>query len=212
MKITSRIDGTEIGFDLDTDKRYGILLSGGIDSAVLLFAILAEYQQRNTGPSIQIFSIPKSDGSTARVPGIIEYLNSRFGFSIPTQPTFVGDTALHHNEMNVSAFEEIFNSGKYQVDFLFNAVNQNPPEPFKMRGTYPNRVTAPSASGKSIRPFLMLHKTHVMDLMAQLGAEELLNLTHTCTEQTEGRCNVCFQCDERAWALTQLGITDTGKM
>lgn len=200
----------QVSFDLDTDKRYGILLSGGIDSAVLLFAILAEYKQRSVEPNIQIFSIPKSDGSTACVPGILEFLNTKFGTHLPLQPTFVGDTTLPHGEMNVSAFHEIFGSGKYQIDFLFNAVNQNPPEPFKMRGMYPNRVTAPSASGKSIRPFLTLYKTHVMDLMVQLGAQELLNLTHTCTEQSVGRCNECFQCDERAWALDQINQIDIG--
>ena len=42
-----------------TDKQYGLLLSGGIDSAVLLYLLIKENPRINLQP----FTIPKTDGA-----------------------------------------------------------------------------------------------------------------------------------------------------
>ncbi len=55
MIYKSRLDGSEVEINVQSDKRYGILLSGGFDSAVLLYMILKAYPEID----LRAFTIPK---------------------------------------------------------------------------------------------------------------------------------------------------------
>jgi 7-cyano-7-deazaguanine synthase in queuosine biosynthesis len=59
-------------------------------------------------------------------------------------------------------------------------------------------------------PFIEMHKDEILKLVFDHRQEELLKLTHSCTEQKTGRCGRCFQCNERAWAFRQLDKLDAG--
>ena len=56
--------------------------------------------------------------------------------------------------------------------------------------------------------FLHLYKYHVIDLYYRLDAEELINVTHSCTATKEGHCYDCMWCHERQWAFKQLNLVD----
>lgn len=199
--VGSTFDPQIVHIDWNEDWRIGPLLSGGLDSAVLLATILFTARKKNKKLKVQPFSIIKSDGSSNYVPKILDYLSARYDFKIP--PTFtVGDGSLHHTQTGQSAITEIFE--KNLCDQIFFGTNKIPPQelpglaPKRREGTHP-RIQA---------PFFSLYKTHVLDLCIQLGDEKLFELTHTCTEQTTGNCRQCWQCHERAWAFEQLGIRD----
>jgi len=55
-----------------------------------------------------------------------------------------------------------------------------------------------------------LYKHNILEFMYAGNQEDLIDITHSCTEQQIGRCNKCWQCTERAWAFKQLDKTDTG--
>jgi 7-cyano-7-deazaguanine synthase in queuosine biosynthesis len=55
-------------------------------------------------------------------------------------------------------------------------------------------------------------KDEIIQIMFDEQQEELMNITHSCTEQKNGRCGKCWQCTERAWAFDKLGKTDTGTL
>ena len=192
---------------IDINFRYGIMLSGGLDSAILLHLIL----KKNKNIKLQPFSIPKYDGSHLFVPKIIQYLEKEFNFKIP-ETILVGDPNVHHSLQSRIAVEEIFMNHPY-IDFVFFATNQNPPHSFDYSsypaGGYPDRVRG-SNHPKILMPFIEMYKDEILKILFEEKQEELLSLTHTCTERKTGRCGQCFQCNERAWAFQQLGKVDPG--
>lgn len=208
MKIQSRLDQKEIVVEIQQNTNYGIMLSGGFDSAVLLYFVLAEFKNKKLPIKLQPFTVQKFDGSYKYVDGVIEYFNTMFDIQLPNS-IIVGDPSLHHSQQNKSGVLEIFSNHK-SIDKVFIGLNQNPPEPFgDPKWEKPNRPSQ-STDHRIILPFIELYKTHIVDLIFQYNLQYLMNITHTCTEQPIGRCGICFQCSERAWAFTQLKEVDTG--
>lgn len=207
MKILSRLDQKEIVVEIQQNKNYGIMLSGGLDSAVLLYFVIKDFKDKGLPIKLQPFTVPKFDGSFRYVAGILEYFRTQFGVILP-ETIIVGDPTVHHSQQNKSGVMEVFE--KHSIDFLFIGLNQNPPEPFgDPSWEKPNRP-ASSMDPRILLPFIELYKTHIVDIMCYYGQHYLMNITHTCTELTTGRCEKCFQCNERAWAFKQLDRTDTG--
>jgi hypothetical protein len=192
---------------LQNNTSYGIMLSGGLDSAVLLYLLLKE----NKNINIQPFSIPKHDGSHVFVPRILEHFKFQFDIEIP-DTLLVGDPNLHHSQQSTAAIKQIFKDYA-EIDFIYFATNQNPTHDFDYNrypnGSYPDRVKT-SPHPKILMPFIEMHKDEILKLVFDHGQEELLKLTHSCTEQKTGRCGRCFQCNERAWAFRQLDKLDFG--
>ncbi len=193
--------------ELNANKKYGIMLSGGLDSAVLLYLLFRE----NRNINVQPFSIPKHDGSHLFVGGILDYFEKAFNIKIPS-PILVGDPEAHHSQQSRTAVEDIFRDYS-SIDYLFFATNQNPAHSFDYSqyppDGFPNRVKG-SSHPKVLMPFIDLHKDQILKMLFDYGQEELLLLTHTCTERKTGRCGRCFQCNERAWAFVQLDKIDPG--
>jgi len=183
------------------------MLSGGLDSAVLMYLILKE----NKNSNIQSFSIPKYDGSHLFVRGILDYFEEQFNIVIP-DTIIVGDPNAHHAQQSTRAMVEIFKDYT-EIDFIYFATNQNPTHGFDYTqyatGSYPNRVTE-SPHPKILMPFIEMYKDEILKIVFDNSQEKLLSLTHSCTEQKTGRCGQCFQCNERAWAFRQLDRIDPG--
>jgi hypothetical protein len=210
MIITSRIDNSIIDINFIENKNYGIMLSGGLDSSVLLGLILHAAAEENKKIVLQPFSMIKHDNSYSYVPSILNCLEKKFHVNLP-DTILIGNPEIHHSQQSKYATLEIFS--KYpDIDFIFNGVNQNPPPPWgEETFLFPNRVKR-SPHKKILMPFVELTKVHILDLLYQFNLEELINLTHSCTEKPSGRCNLCFQCNERRWAFEQLGVNDTGSL
>ena len=198
---------SNISIKTNLGKKYGIMLSGGLDSAMLLYLILSQDKNIN----IQPFSMRKHDHSYKYVNNIIDYFNHHFEINIP-ETILVGNPDVHHRMQSTLATGEVFTRHP-EIHVLFNGINQNPPQPWgDPNWEYPARPNPGYTVKKMEFPFLHLYKTDIVNLMFEHGQEELMNLTHTCTEMTDGRCGVCFQCNERAWAFERLNKTDTGKL
>lgn len=199
--IPQTIDA-KMKIEVDLTLKYGILLSGGLDSAVLLYLLIKNYPTI----TIQPFTIPKHDGAILYVDPVIEYFNKKFNLSIPSTIT-VGDPNAYHRLQSKTATKEIFE--RYNVDKLFIAINQNPPELSALPGA-PLRDKK-STNPKILLPFVDLYKDDILRIMIEENQEDLANITHSCTEQKIGRCGLCWQCTERKWAFSQLGLEDTGQ-
>lgn len=209
MYIQSSIDQSPVKFELNETHQYGILLSGGIDSAILLFLMLQECKNKKIIPKIQPFTIPKHDGAQLYIEGILAYMDEVFDCKLP-KTILVGNPDANHRFQSATAILEIFTKFP-SINYLYMGTNQNPPDKYPMPGTYPNRVKSQNHP-KVILPFIHLNKSHIIDIMHQMKFTELSNITHTCTEQKIGRCGLCFQCNERAWAFSMVGIEDIGKL
>jgi hypothetical protein len=187
--------------EINVSKKYGILLSGGLDSAVLLYLIIKQAPTVNLQP----FTIPKYDGSAIHASMIIEHINRKFSLSIP-QTILVGDPDVHHTKQSTTAIQEIFQH--YSIDYLFMGTNTNPPELDMLNGA-PRRILKTS-DPRLLFPLADLIKDQILKIMYDEGQEDLADITHSCTEQQLGRCGICWQCTERKWAFEKLGIIDTG--
>lgn len=186
---------------IDTSKKYGLLLSGGLDSAVLLYLLIKNCPTIDLQP----FTIPKHDGSALYANPIIDHVNSKFGLAIPST-IYVGKPNAHHSMQSISAIMDIFEN--HPVDFLFMGVNTNPPGFNNIKGAPKRRLKTPNP--KLLYPFASMFKDAIIKIMFDEGQQDLANITHSCTEQQVGRCNQCWQCSERAWAFRQLNKLDTG--
>lgn len=209
MILTSKLNKLSTTITVSDQIRYGILLSGGLDSAVLLFLLMTEYRNLNIDPNIKIFTIPKSDCSYKYVPAIINEINQQFKSNL--QPTIlVGNSEDHHTVQVKNATRDIFKSAL--VDELFIATNQNPPEEEFDYKQFKNgaNVRFKELTEKIHQPFLFLQKSHIIDFMFQFNAEKLSTLTHSCIKMTDTRCTVCFPCKEREWAFLKNQKEDLG--
>lgn len=185
------------------NKKYGLMISGGIDSAVLLSYIADNFPKIN----LQCFTIPKHDGASLYVDNIITEINARFGTEFH-KTIFVGDPNVYHRLQSTIAITEIFQ--KYEIDFLLNALNTNPAELANLSNA-PQRtkkVTHP----KMVFPFIHFTKDKILEIMFANKYNFLMGITHSCTEMQLSRCNQCWQCRERAWAFQQVNQLDIGKL
>jgi len=171
----------------------GIMLSGGMDSALLLFVVAKTFNNR-----IKPYTVPKTDGAAHYVNPIISWINTRLDRNIP-QTTFIGNPYLHHSAIINHAIPDI----ESQCDFLYFGGNSYP-EDILPNGPRRTRRTNP----KHIQPFFDCYKTDILQAYVDLNLMDLLPLTHTCTEFEIGRCNNCWQCRERKWAFIQLDMID----
>lgn len=175
----------------------GIMLSGGMDSALLLY-LLAKYIDNTIIP----FTVPKTDGAKYYVTPIVDWINNTLDKRIQ-QPILIGDPLIHHSQIINFALKMI--EGQYDV--LYFAGN-----------TYPEDVlpNGPKRTRRKqinhIQPFFDCYKTDIVQAYVDYGILDLITLTHTCTEKEFGRCNICWQCRERQWAFNELQLTDIGTL
>jgi hypothetical protein len=209
MKYTCGPAGKEIELDisLPEGKQLSILYgaSGGADSAILLYILAKMNRDQNTEHKIIPFTVPRPDGGANYSPAIVQWINERLGVDIP-RPFVVGDGNVHHTSVIKAAITDLMATGKY--DKIYLAENKVPDEDI---GDNVEPTRAPTNNYKRmILPFWHVTKAYTIDLYYRENIPELLELSHSCTEKTVGRCNMCFQCIERNWAFTKLGKIDPG--
>jgi len=187
-------------------QRIGVMLSGGADSAILLYLLALERKLEGSTQEIIPFTVARPDGAWNYVKPIVDKINQMLGIELP-DPIQVGDPTLHHSKQGRSG--ELEARGKYNIDHFYYGSQQHPPVP--MPGEYPARPDKIELPGTTI-PFALVDKRHTLGLFEVFQAWPLIELTHSCTALTEGRCGECYNCKEREWALSDLGITDPGVM
>lgn len=186
-------------------KNIAVALSGGADSALMLYLLAKEIRVTSKQCTLTPFTVPRPDGGANYSPKIVEYINNKLGISI-AMPIIVGDGNVDHATVISVANKGLLDSGKY--DLIFVAENKVPP--IYTGAMPPVRSPSKNAWKRLALPFFNVQKHHLIDLYYQEGIEEMLNYSHSCTGLTSGRCNVCFNCQERAWAFSTLDKTDPG--
>lgn len=200
-------DKREIEISLPSDKkRIGVMLSGGADSAILLYVLALEKKLSDSDHELIPFTVERPDGAWNYVKPIVDKINEILEVNLP-DPVKVGDPTLHHSQQGRSGEREA--RAKHGIEHCFYGSQQHPPVP--MPGEYPARPTQVELPGTTI-PFALVDKRHTLDLFNVFDVWPLIELTHSCTAQTEGRCGACYNCTERAWAFSELEFQDPGSM
>lgn len=210
----------------ETDKRtveitipYGktiaLTLSGGADTALLAYLVCKELIETGRDPLTvikYIITIPKKDGAELYPPDIIKWIETSLNTKLPPMTlvripkllsmwhgTQVWSSVLHVLD-NLNP-DIIYMADQRAAPDWANIAEARPVRSSTVEGPMPDRV---------FFPFNHLYKSHTIDLFYRLGIEELLELTHSCTQKVVGRCNRCYHCLERQWGFEQMNKVDPG--
>lgn len=182
-------------------KKIGVMVSGGLDSALLYFLIHKLNEEGGRLHKIQPFLMQRQEGSKIYGPKIIQYVHEMFGVDLDI--VLVGDHSIDEDRQIWSAINQALQN--YDINALFvgsietmeiHTIGWRPP-------------VKPIDSENFINPFKDLNKSHIVDLVYKLRQEQLFKLSHSCIYQI--RCNGCLSCQERAWGFSELGKIDPGE-
>lgn len=200
-----------VKINLEEGKHIGVMLSGGMDSAAMLFLILKEIKETGSNVRLSVYNVPNvSDNARYYSARVIEYLENYFNLKIKFEN--IGDgNAVHNKLVNAPADYLLDNN---IVDILYSGQNQFPPVAeqwpsyVEVKDKVSRRNPELPDTPKVRYPFIKLYKHHILEIYRQFNILDLANLTHSCTASTTGKCEICLWCTERAWAFSKLGLTD----
>lgn len=186
------------GINLPTTKKNILFaLSGGADSAILFYMLCKFNKELGNLHTIIPFTVPRGDDGEIRSKHIVQWVNNKLGVSVP-DPIIKGDKNLHHSVVVKTVIKDLLDTQIY--DLLF--VAENKVYDTESPGA-PQRAKTNSFRTAQL-PFWHLTKDQTISFYYKENIPELLELTHSCTEQASGKCNMCYQCKEREWAFSKL--------
>ena len=183
---------------LVTHKNIGIFVSGGLDSALLVY-LCHKYYTDNT---FTYFTVPRTDDSIVHSKRILDTILGKNNYS----SIHLGNPKLPHDKQVLSGIISALTIPN--VDILLLADTSNPAE--KLSGLEPTRVE--SNYWKIVQPFFKFTKVDTIQCCIDMDATFIFDISHTCTESTSLRCNKCWQCNERRHSFNLCNYVDTGTM
>jgi len=175
----------------------GVLISGGIDSAILYYTLLKENLESGNKFKIIPYTILRKEGSRYYAKNVINYIHKQFNLP-EINLNIIGDNTLPEIKQVESGIADILYK---QVDYVYLGLIENRKEHlvgwhrFKFTETFHLRY-----------PLLNLQKSHVIDLYVKLNQLNLLKLTYSCAINEIDACGTCNGCLERSWGLNQLNL------
>lgn len=187
------------------NKRIGVFVSGGWDSAVLLYLIWDICIKQ--GIEMRIYTVPKEDGAVRHSKNVVKWCRYKLiADDVPHEivGSIKSDDPSEHTKSGVV---DALMSG--DVDVVYTAATKYYDG---MRPDHDRIFTAGTPFADIVRqPFADMTKDHVVQMAFDLGiAEDLMKYTHSCTERAEGRCGYCPWCKERQWAFDEINKVDKG--
>ena len=180
--------------DIKKNYKIGVLVSGGIDSALLYYILLKENQSLQEQFTITPYTILRKEGSKNYALKVINYINCLFN-----QPYISLNVVGNPNLPEIQQVE----SGAIEVlkenDFLYIGIIEAKPEHsvnwvrHKFIESYRRKY-----------PFMNLQKSHIIDLFYLLNVEGILPLTHSCAVNELTPCLECNGCKEREWGFLEI--------
>lgn len=182
------------------DEDIAISVSGGCDSALLLYLVYKEKIETNSDFSITAVTIPNpADNAEKHAKDIVSYVSNLLNVNIPHEILeYTSSNAARTIKEPIIKLRE---SGRFR--FIFGAQNQFPDElKFDKRfiddqGLNDRRDPIPNMN----YPFLHLYKNHIMNMYKQFGLLDMLNITHSCVYESDFHCGECLWCVEKQWGL-----------
>lgn len=184
-----------------TPSLLGVLVSGGIDSAILYYLMLEENRRLGNLHVIKPLTIQRKEGSRYFANLVVAHVQSSFGQKYKA-PIIVGNNALPEDQQVRSGVNQAYRMGYAQV--YVGVIDQIPEHTIGWE-----KIGYDENEFYRI-PLVNLQKFHIIDLVNQFGQQGLFYITHACDQLEMTRCNTCNGCRERNWGFNQLGLTDPG--
>jgi asparagine synthetase B (glutamine-hydrolysing) len=202
IHLESNVNGDvrPVTIKLTLHRRIGVLVSGGLDSA-LLYYLIRKLTLSDNRFSVVPYTITRNDGSARYAQPVIDYVHEILGIEQQYATKIVIDET--DSELQVAAgMRKLHNTDRNLIyigiiETLEEHALHGVPKPY-----------VPTNSERFNYPLKDLNKAHIVQLIAQLGLEKLFTLTHSCVYDIDTPCGTCNRCNERAWAFSQLGLID----
>jgi hypothetical protein len=209
----------------------GIQLSGGLDSALLLFLTVKAIQQSGYNISIRPISvfIPSKVKNIASTESIIKAMREITGvdfikdgivYNMPVEETSTHDGKK--DQFFINMIKELFH--KELIDFEFNGNTKNPPEDARKdwkndQHRQKNRDNASSiyTTAYSASPHYNMNKSDIINLYLKYDLfDKIVPLTCSCDEnisvvhdhKLNVPCGTCWWCEERRWGFENNDVID----
>lgn len=172
----------------------GILLSGGLDSALLLYMLMDSIGDK----TIEIYTLGQekyNNQEEVYSKKVIEYCSAKTGF-----------TNYNHHVSYTRDRHQLYQLSQTIPSKFYFAITANPPgwlsEDRDRDRTW--GVGRPIVNGNSFHPFTNLHKKEMATISNELGiTEDLLAITMSCVSEAritmDYHCGECWWCKEREW-------------
>jgi hypothetical protein len=197
-------DRRSFDLELPEQTRLGVFVSGGIDSALLYYALCLLNQQAGNTHRIIPLTVLRKEGSKFHALPVINHIHSILGLP-KCLLTIVGDNTLAEDQQVRSGVIEALER-KNLADVVYVGVIDT--LDIHMIGWQP--IPA-NETARFKTPLKHLNKSHIIDLAYEMDCVSLLKLSHSCIRD-KGRCYCCNGCNERTWAFEQLGRDDPGSI
>lgn len=198
MNITCRTGN--INITLPNEKtRIGVLVSGGIDSALLYYLVLKEKQDTNSNHEIFPIIMFRKEGSKYFARPIVEKINNLFNISIRAKR--FGDESLPDDKQIESLVIQA--SDILRLEEVYIGVIKNRPEHTIGLDQIPIPINDIIKT-----PFIDLEKDCIIKLFYDYNIEHLLEYTHSCDKNEQVPCEVCNGCRERLWGFNFIEKND----
>jgi hypothetical protein len=226
IKLSAPVSNQNVEIDIpDNVKKIGILLSGGADSAILLYILCKHIQENNLDVTVLpitscVIAKPVMVEGTFRVTNKIREL---FNYNIP----FLLDNFLYFRGRKVFKYDIVAQINLLKegvVDYLIGAgTTFASEEVLKQNNMWDDRpvyraldyvpthydyLIPGNDKYKIYKPFLRVDKKFVAEMYDLYGVREsLLSVTKSCIanfSMSEGwskPCKTCWWCKERFWAF-----------
>jgi 7-cyano-7-deazaguanine synthase in queuosine biosynthesis len=195
---------------LPNDKRVGIALSGGADSSIIAYILMANLKQQL---NFYTFASKEKKYATVHVTNkVIEKCIELTGNTNVTHHIKYGET--QERDIFLSFLKENL---KNNVDLIYTGTTNSPLiddlESFnsKLKEDIALRrdpsIRKPVFSNGIYSPFINQNKAFIKELYEKHGLlDTLFPITRSCesTDLVSGHCEKCWWCEERIWAFNRV--------
>ena len=212
-------------------RTVGIQVSGGLDSALLLYLTTKAIEESGLDIKIQPISvfIPSKVKNIAATDAIIDKIRNLTGvnfikdglvFDMPIEETTTHDGKK--DQYFVNMIRDLFYSGT--IDFEYNGNTKNPPDEARVgwkndehRQKNRDNATSIYTTTHSASPHYNMDKGDIINLYMKYGLiDEIAPLTCSCDEnisvvhreKTTVPCGTCWWCEERKYGFESNNIHD----
>lgn len=180
-------------------KKITVLVSGGIDSAVLLYLLAREIVENNLEIELDVVSF-SSVVNNKKIKQVIQYIEQKFFIKIPYN---LSAKSGWIREVVSNVFEVC------QSDYVYTGCNlvvtdKFTPTRYITNDTPP--VRGEPFNERHLRPFINYDKIKILELYIEHNLLDLLKITHSCGFSSIEECGECYFCTEKIWATKTLGI------
>jgi hypothetical protein len=199
----SLFDDTTFKLQLPLLRRnIGVLVSGGLDSA-LLYYITKSLEIQDDRYKVIPYTLERADGSKNHAQLVIDYVHDKLNIE-RVSTRYVPILQTDSDAQVAEGISKLLNE-KLSVIYV-GIITTLPKHALHGVGSPYFPVDYELVN----YPLKQLTKDHVVDMIVKLSIDELFELTHSCVYDIASRCNKCNRCNERAWAFSQLGLVDPG--